>query len=282
MDNLSKRAVLVSLEISHWSGRCVDKQVSDEVLLAKQAEADSGSFSKRLIAKEYLSEITRINNEARKYFKQHTMAWESGKRRLLPAKMISEFTNKMRELSDKHADACQVFIDNYDTYKTEAETFLNGLFNPADYPDSNDIQKKFGFEYEFTNIDSPDDFRCEVSDDVKEQIQEQMKEKIEEKYTESMNRLYSKVYSLIKKFHERVSDKDAILTKSLLGNIEDLVNILPDMNVMDDPKLEQITQSIQDEICRFDIEDLRHNETAREEAAQAGESLLSSMAEVYA
>jgi len=282
MDNLSKRAVLVSLEINHWSGRCVDKKVSDEVLLQNQAEADSGSFSKRLIAKEYLSEISKINNEARKYFKEHTMAWESGKRRLLPSKKITKFTEFMRELEEKHADACQVFVDNYETYITEAEDFLNGLYNPADYPPKSEIAGKFGLSYEFTNIDSPNDFRCEVSEEVKQEIQEQMQKSMEKKYTGSMQVLYKKISDLLKNFSDRLSDEDAQFKKGLFENIEDLVAMLPDMNIMDDPKLSEITERIQNDVCRFDVEQLRHDKAARKEAVTASQSILETMGELYA
>ena len=282
MDNLSKRAVLVSLEISHWSARCVDKKVSDEVLLNNSAESDSGSFSKRLIAKDYLSEITKVNNEARKYFKKNTMAWETGKRRLLPSKKITEFTEKMRELKEQHEDVCKVFVDNYETYMTEAQTFLNGLFNPADYPSKDEVEKKFGFEYEFTNIDSPDDFRCAVSEDVKEEIQQKMQDKVTEKLTMSINRLYQKIHSLLKKFEEKLSDEDAVFRNSLIDNIEDLVAMLPDMNIMEDAKLKELTDKIANEICRFDADQLRKDKAARREAVEASRSIMDTMGELYA
>jgi len=282
MDNLSKRAVLVSLEINHWSGRCVDKKVSDEVLTSNNADSDSGSFSKRLIAKEYLSEISKINNEARKYFKENTMAWESGKRRLLPSKKITEFTDFMRNLEDKHAEACQVFVDNYNTYMNDAQAFLNGLYNPADYPPQDEIAEKFGLKYEFTNIDSPNDFRCEVSEEVKNEIQERMKASLEKKFNGSMQNLYKKIYELLRKFGDRLSNEDAQFKKGLFENIEDLVRILPNMNIMDDPKLAEITERIQNDICRFDVEQLRHDKVARKEAVQASQSIIETMGELYA
>ena len=282
MDNFSNRAVLVSLDISHWSGRCVDKGISDDVILQHNASSDSGSFSKRLIAKEYLSEIAKVNNEARKYYKENTMAWETGKRRLLPSKKITEFTAKMREFEQRHEDATSVFISNYVTYKNDAQQFLNGMYNPADYPDESEIGSKFSISYELTNIDSPDDFRCEIDESVKEDIKNKMKKSLESKYNESMNKLYQRIHGVIKAFNEKLSDENARFKRAIVDNIEDLVKILPDLNFMDDPKVTILTQQIQNDLCRFDPDQLRNDKAARKEAVEASASIMETMEELYA
>ncbi len=50
---------------------------------------------------------------------------------------------------------------------------------------------------------------------------------------------------------------------SLVNNIADLVDILPEMNLTNDPKLAEIAEKIKQDICVFDPEELRNDEQTR-------------------
>ena len=53
---LSTRAMLVSLSISQWSGRRLDREITDEVNQQHNAAADAGRYNKLLLPKEALAE----------------------------------------------------------------------------------------------------------------------------------------------------------------------------------------------------------------------------------
>ena len=282
IDNLSKRATLVSLTIQSWSGRCVDKQVSEEVLYQHQANADAGRFSKRLLEKEALKEISSIVSETRGYYKDKTLAWEDGKTRLLPVKLATEFMDQMRAFELKFDDAVDEFINQYASYKDNAKAILNGLYNEADYPAVEEIKDKFSLKYTFTNISDPNDFRCEVSDDLRQEIQKSMEKSINEQYQLSIKKLYERIYLVISKFNEKLLSEDKRYHKSLIGNIEELVALLPDLNFMNDSKITEMTERIKNEICKYDVDVLKTNNATKEEAIKASNELLSSLESIYA
>jgi hypothetical protein len=277
MDNLSERASLVALKISTWTGRCVDKEISQDVLRQHMATDDAGSFSKRLMPKEALKPIAAVLNEARKYYKSKTLAWEDGKSRLLPATLITEFHETMRDFQVKLEDAADEFIQNYDRYKKDAEIILNGLYREGDYPSVKELKEKFSMEYPLSNITDPSDFRCEVSEDLKQEIQKNMKTNLDEKYSHSIKKLYERIFTVIKKFNERLQETDAKFHNSLIGNIEDLVSLMPDLNFMNDDKITSLTDQIQNEICQFSVGDLRYNTEARKKAVKASSDIMDTM-----
>lgn len=282
MDNLSKRATLVNLTIRSWSARCVDKKISDQILYENAAKADAGKFNKRLLEKDTLKEITSILNDVRKYYKDRTLAWKDGDTRLLPVKFVTEFMDKMREFETSLDYAVKEFVSQYPEFKEKAKEMLNGMYNDDDYPDIGEIAEKFKIEHSFNNISDPNDFRCEVSEDVKEQIKSSMQSDIEQQYTYSMKKLYERIFTVIKKFNETLSKEDAVFHKSLIGNVEELVSLLPDLNFMNDSKINNLTEQIQNEICRFDPEALRKDKTQREEAVKASNDILNAMESFYA
>jgi len=282
MDNLSQRATLVDVTIRSWSARCVDKKISEQVLYDNSAKKDAGKFNKRLLEKDALKDITTILNNTRKYYKDITLAWKDGGTRLLPVKFVTEFMDKMRDYQYELEQAVNIFVQNYPEYKSNAQEMLNGMYRDEDYPEVNEINDRFAIEYSFTNISDPSDFRCEVADDIKSQIQTSMKNDVENQYRVSMKKLYERIYTVIQKFNEKLSEKDSVFHQSLLGNIEELVKLLPDLNFMKDQKITDITEKIQNEICRFDVESLRKNQNMREEAVKASSDILNAMEALYA
>jgi len=282
MDNLSKRAMLVSLKISSWSARCVDKKVTDSVLCDNQAREDAGSFSKRLLEKDTLKNIAAILNDVRKIYREKTLAWKDGETRLLPVKFVTEFKDKMRTAEVDLDREVGIFTDSYDEYKENAKQMLNGMYNADDYPPVEKIASKFTITHKFSNISDPSDFRCEVSEEIKDSIKDSMKKDLEEQYKFSMKKLHERIFSVVKHFNERLSEESPIFHKSLINNIEELVSILPDLNFMDDDIITALTIQIQNELCRFTPDELRENKDLRLEAAKASADILATMEACYA
>ena len=282
LNNLSKRATLVSLTIKSWGARCIDKQVSEDVLYQHNAASNAGRFSKRLIEKDAIKDINSIVSEIRNYYRDKTLAWEDGKTRLLPVSLTTEFMDKMRDFELKFDDAVDNFIIQYPSYKDEARETLNGLYNEADYPDVSEIKDKFSLKYSFANISDPNDFRCEVSEEIKDRIQNSMKESMNEQYQFSIKKLYEKIYLVIKKFNEKLSGDGERFHKTLVGNIQDLVDILPDLNFMNNEKINEMIVQIKEQLCNYNVEDLKTDKEIRQTAIERSNALLSTIESIYA
>ncbi len=282
MNNLSERAMLVSLEISNWGNRCVDKEVSEEVTSRHSADKNAGTFSKNLLNKKHLGDIIAINNKARKLFKENTLAWSDRKARLLPSNLFSELSKTLADLKDQHSTHVEEFLNNYDHYISEAQSSLNGLFNIKDYPSLSELQDKFKFDYSFDPLSDPKDFRCSIDESLKQQIQEDIKRRTEEKYNAAINKLWLQLSDVIAKFNEKLADEDAKFKNTLVYNITNLVDLLPSLNVMDDPKLNDIANRINKELCVFDPESLRHDKDVRKQAVDSSKEILDTIGAMYA
>lgn len=281
INNLSSRALLTSLEISSWAGRCIDKTVSEDIINQHAAKKEAGTFSKRIVHKDALKEISSIRNEARKFHNEITLAWSDKKARLLPSKRVDEHLSTMRTLKTRFETAVDEFVMNYNDYVNDARDFLNGMFNPDDYPSEAEIRTKFEFSFDHMPLPDENDFRCELAESVKDDIKKLMRESTQAKMNESMQKLWKRVYDVIKTMHEKLSDEKGKFKNSLLGNIEDLVGLLPDLNITNDPKLTTLTEHIQNEILRFDPDNLRKDELERKKAVEASKEVLDTIENIY-
>lgn len=82
---LSTRAMLVSLSISQWSGRRLDREITDEVNQSHNAASDAGRYNKLLLPKEALGGIVSVVSETRTDFLKRTLPWMDNGSRIMAA-----------------------------------------------------------------------------------------------------------------------------------------------------------------------------------------------------
>ncbi|MHA1614128.1 MAG: DUF3150 domain-containing protein [Candidatus Thorarchaeota archaeon] len=274
LNNLSNRAMLASLEISVWSGRCTDKTLTTELIDQKQAEKETCTVTKKLIDKSALKEIKSIVNDARRIHKELTLAWTDKKARLIPTKFMNEHMSALRNLKSEFDDKVDIFLSNYDDLIKEAEHFLMDMYNPDDYPDSKTLKEKFKFDFLHEPLPDAADFRCEVDDNLKTELQERIQAATEQRVEVSMSKLWNRVYTVIQSMHEKLSVEDSVFHKTLVTNVQDLVALLPDLNITNNTKLASLTEQIQSELCGYEPEEIRKDQSIRKQVSDSSKRIM--------
>ena len=276
--NLSDKAMLVKLSISKWSARKHDKKVSREVAASHGTAEDRGRYNKVLVAKEALQAIQKAESAARTYHYDNTLPWKDDGARILPSANYLPYTQEMREL--KAEFDCQVteFLANYPSLLSQARYDLNGLFNEADYPDGFKIQKKFSFDMEIDPMPTAADFRVNLQSDEVGRIRDEIEVRLNRAQDDAMRDLFTRVYDVVRHMADKLGTPDAIFRDSLVTNVQDLVDLLPRLNLTGDPKLDALRDEVADKLLGYGAEDLRRNQFARKETAQAAQDILAAMA----
>jgi hypothetical protein len=79
----NQSAVLVRLNISTWTGRKLDKRVSDEIDLSKNTKTRAGNYNKHLLAgSKELDQIQKVATAVRTWNYDQTLPWSNGGDRL--------------------------------------------------------------------------------------------------------------------------------------------------------------------------------------------------------
>lgn len=271
---LAKKAMIATLETSCWMGRKTDKDATEELLKEKKAENGAGNFSKQLIAKEALADIKAIISEARKYHKDVTLAWNENGGRLLPSTKYSAHTAKIRECQEKLEEAVEEFADQYANHVNESSHRLGDLFDNSEYPEKEDIKGKFAIDVKYDKVPEANDFRVDIPQEEQEKIREQVTEKVKMQHAEAMNRVWKRVYTAVENMHEKLKDEDKIFRNSMVEKIEDLVKILPELNITNNQELTELTEELKNELCGHNPDDLRQDKEARAEVASKSGNIL--------
>jgi hypothetical protein len=294
---LSRKAVLVSVNVSQWTARRLDRKVTDEVNRQHNAAKDAGRYNKLLIEADKLADINKLVSSIRQLHYSMTRPWCDEGPRILPNVLYSKFTDALRVMKRDYETAVDKFCRGYPDYVETRAKQLNGLFRAEDYPSASEIRSKFSVEMKVLPFPNAEDFRSDLDDDtvadIKREISEMSSKVADDAMKHTINQIIELVGHMAGKLHEYKSGENkpkkkgekterSFFMDSLVDNVRDLAELLPAFNLTDDPKLTAITRRIAKELCVEDAKELRKNEAAREAVAKSADEIVAEVSKFLA
>ncbi len=281
---LSRKAVLVSVNISQWTARKLDKQITDKVNREHNATKDAGRYNKLLIEAEHLEKINKLVSSARQLHYSMTRPWADEGPRILPNALYSKFTDAFRVLKRDYAKAADDFCLAYPSFVQERAKQLNGLFKASDYPHVDEIRSKFRLDITVLPFPDAADFRADLDDDTVADIKAEIQAMSERVVDDAMKHTFSQIVELVghmaTKLHEQTGKANkkkgerSFYMDSLVNNVRDLAVLLPAFNLTNDPKLKTITDRIVKELCVEDAPTLRKDNDLAKSIAKSADEIV--------
>ena len=277
---ITEVAMLVKVKFSFWEARKLDKRVTTETNERYDvADGDGGRYNKPLLAKDAIKDMKSCKSKITNYIEFQTLPWYDDGTRVLPAANYLEFTKNVQPLIEDFNKAKSDFVLGYSDYVADQKTRLKGLWNEADYPAANTIGNKFGVRMHIDPIPYAKDFR--VTDLSAEDIT-QIKKDLEARESEIKalfnKELWTRLYERVEKIVERLSDPENTFRDSLIGNLRELADLLPKLNINGDKDLQKTLKEINGKLCSYEPEVLRTDPDVRKKTAEDARAILDAMA----
>lgn len=273
--SFARRTMLAGLRIETFTGSRKDRGATDMVHANYSSGGDSGRYVKSLFDKSAMKDIQQACNAIRAAHAERTLPWSQDGMRILPSANHGDYADTMRALVAQWQRAVDQFIADYPRHVANAQTRLNGMFNPADYPATDRIGAFFSVKFEVLPFPDANDFRVDLADADLETIKQNAAENIRAAEGAAMRNVWERLHGVVRNMADRLKEtrqtkdgpKPAIFRDSLVDNIKDLCALLPGLNVAGDPALEQARQETVAKLAGLDPERLRNSTTARAAAA---------------
>lgn len=290
MTNLSEKAMLVSIRIGDWSGRALDRTITNEVNATHGASADAGRYNKALVAPSALAEITAIANKARKMHYSLSLPWLDDGTRIMSSAGYLEFAKQLRDVKAEFDAAVTKFLDDYPAHINAARARLNGMFRETDYPSVDDLRARYRFERRIWPMPAATDFRVDIGDEaqaaIRSDIEAQLNAAMSGAMRDAFRRVAETVGAMAAKLAEfkpaaRKGDKaQGIFRDSLVENVRDLAAVLPALNITGDANLTALTDRMR-EICECDAAVLREHADVRKHVADTAAEIAQAAAAYF-
>ena len=287
--DISTRAMLASLKITAFSPSKIDKEATSDLLMQAQAtDKKAAKVSKALVPHDAMSEIRKINSEARALHYELTLPWSKGGQAMLPSAVYQKYHSEMTRMEIEYEKAVITFMADMPRYIQEASGRLGSLYKADDFPSLEDIKSKFSWEVVIEPMPKADDFRVNLSTELTEELKRQYQERVDEQVKDAAHSLYERAAKVIE--HMATSLEEYSVTEvdgkkkvsntfhsSLVTNIKDLANLLPTLNVTADPALDKLAADMLERLTPYDAEELKASVYVRNDVKKDARAILAEM-----
>jgi len=273
MDNLNTRAMLVGIKFSQWTGRTMDKKVSQEVRSAKHAEADTGSWWTYLAPKKALQKINTAYCRCDVIHRRLTLPWTDGGMRILPSAMFMEYRSEMSKSIEEFHESVEEFLKEYPTIRKRAAERLGQLADGKNLPTTSDIRSKFGVVQSLIPLPTTADFRVDLSANDLKDAKEQVTRTLTEATGRAMGSLWEKLGEMVAHMEAVLKDADKKFTKATIKSLEAFCTQIPKMNITDDKKLEAVRKEVLEHLKKMDAGAIREDAGKRTSATKTATKL---------
>lgn len=278
--SIADRAMLVSLSIRQWSASKHDKRITAEIAIRHGSDESMGRFSKKLISRDALEKIRKIAQQARLDHYARTLPWGDDGYRILSSAGYFDYARIMADHKLNYEYARKEFMLGYPNYYAAAQASLNGLFDPADYPAPDEIERKFEFTSAVGPVPQASDFRVCLGDEETARIQADIESRVKSTLQTAMADVWARIDKVVRHMSERLhayqvtaDGTENIFRDSLVANVRELIGLLPTLNITGDSNIAQIAREM-DRLIEFDADTLREQDTIRADVAARADSIL--------
>jgi hypothetical protein len=241
--SLQNNSLIVTLSLSQWTARKLDKRVTDEVNESHGASADAGRYNKLLANKTFLLPIQQIVNKARTFHYTNTLCWGDNGDRLLPSANYFTYVQKVNEYKLEFEKAVEKFIDGIEDIKTTAKRELNGMYREDDYPSKYELECKFNYKVSMMPV--PDtDFRVQIDAAELEKLKAAAQTEVTNRVDRAVGEVWDRVKETLTHMRNKLSEPEAIFRNTLFDNVGELVKLLPKLNFNNDPAINDVCKEM--------------------------------------
>lgn len=286
MTTLTDKAMLVQLTVHNWTARKYDRDISDEVADIHGATADSGRYNKLLLPKKALAGVQSASNALRDHHETNTLPWTLTGVGLLPGANYFTYMGEHRRLKILFEKARDDLLAGYEAAKEEAKNNLADLYREEDYPTAEQLARRIGCDINIMPLPDASDFRVTLGDVEEARIRAEIEASVNAAVDAAVRSLWQRVHDTVARMAMRLEKFERDPTTgnvthpfrdSLVGNLRELVDLLPRLNMSSDPALERMTERLRASLCAQEPDDLRNDDTLRQAHIRECRSVLDIM-----
>jgi hypothetical protein len=274
----NSNSILVTLSVSFWSGYKHDKSASAKTIEEHHMEKGAGKFNKKLLPKFALKDIKDIITQFKYFFSENTLPYNAllGTR-ILPASGFIEFQKETSIQTGLLNTAVNKFVKEYEDNKDTAKQMLGDLYNPADYPEVEQVRKKFAIQVSYFPVPEPERFSSQITNKEILRLNEQLSEMSMEAKFDLINRTEKAALALL----DTLQRPGKRVHKSTVNeNITKLSGQLETLNYENDELIAEVKEVVDENILNIRVDDVKDSPTYRKKMIKKTQIVLDLINEI--
>lgn len=224
-------------------------------------------------------------NELRGFLMQISHPWGERGWGIIPITLYDSSKDILAKLIENVRVADQFACDNFDNWKRDAELDLGEMFNDSDYPTSGEFTRRFRVNLEISPVPIriPSNLLYGLIEEDKTADREAIREMIKKVEADNLRcvteacakRVFDATKHIIEGIEHKQkpkkpgSKRDNNYRDSLIGNIWDLVQLLPELNLADSSEIADLHTQLKKKIlAKLDVENITRQDKKKRMKAE--------------
>lgn len=199
---------------------------------------------------------------------------------LLPVELVSEVDTKLTEFRAEWDGLVKKFIRKYPNAIEAAKARLNKLYDPADYPSVDVVQRAFRFEVRYLAFSTPGKLQS-ISKALFKREQQKAERYWAEAAVEIQTALRTSMSELVIRMVDRLggssNGKKKVFRDSTVTKMEEFLDLFQKRNIVNDAETEVLVGKAKGLLKGVDANILRTDEEARMQVRQGFEKIKESL-----
>jgi len=272
--SLQDTIMLIRVTIHKWGAKRYDKTVTNQIAVHHDVKADAGKFYKVLIKapefKAYDSATSALSNKHQSL----TSPWGDDGQRALNNQVFPDWRENFNHLMGDVEQAKRDILANYEQRKAEAKIYLKDMFNEADYPSLDELARKFGVTYEIWPASDSTDWRFDFGKESNSELVDLVANQMTSRFKGIAKDAWERIEVVLKHYVDRLEDPTTTFNSSMVEKGQDLIDILPYLNFMDDPELTKISDQMRAKMYMYTPDTLRYDLNIRSAVVDEAKDML--------
>jgi hypothetical protein len=275
------------LNIGTYSATIKDEDLAREIEEAKGAEAGTAKVRKNLASKNSPLHLVHKNaTKHRVWWSEQSNPWfDGGMRAYAAAKhmdLLVEVGDRKREFFS-YVDA---FLPTYAAMIEDRRFQMAGMFNEDDFDSPAEVRKAFYFKFAHQALPNNDDIRVMEGidpsdvDGIVQSAMETQRELTQGAMKHVAERLMKAVEHMHNVLEAKAKDSKTKMHDSVMENILELVTLMPQLNLTNDPTLNEMAKRAK-LLATVSPVILKEDEFVRGERSEAAKVLASQLKDMF-
>lgn len=274
---IANNCMVLNLHLGIWTGQRLDRDATSQLTRDAGADSDAARVNKHLISKQSMKDVNAAANSIRTHFYTNTLPWKDNGDRVIKRGGFTKFIEEHERLVAEFHNQVKVFANDKYAVELERSGFRMGdLFKAEDYPTPREVLRKFHVTLAIDPVTTFSDFRVDLDEKNAAKVQASMEQAANDRIMKAMSSVWERVLTVVDNYVTRTKAGTGIRIE-LVDNLREIVDLLPELNIIDDPRLDGIRSMISDRLASHEAVDLRTDDSVRAQAAKDAEDIRERM-----
>jgi hypothetical protein len=241
---------------------------------------------KSLTPPQYIQPIKSVMNIGRQEHYKLTLPGLVRGQAILPTKKFEEYMITQQELSEQFFSAVDQFVGIYPRIKDQAQTKLGSAYKERDFPSVHAIKSFFDYRVIPAPIPDATDWRLDgVANEDVSNLQATVEEGVRQMYADATATMFERAREKLENFYRQAKNYNvkapgAMLRDPTVDQMREFAELICDMNITNDPKLEKLGKEMLKDFCDLKGTELRKSAEMRTDIASKAKKLLDKLSPV--